>query len=200
MPGHRVDRFNLAPKARQCASIDQGQGRVVEALLQRLGLDQQLIVRCSVKMPPGKLDRIKVQRKTRGVPGFKAAVEHKHPVPLAQPRQQPPRPRGKCPRTVVIQHHIAVVVDAPPAQTLYQLIGIRQRMTPRDAFGHRATQVAFQVGKLRALDVAFGIAAQPVVRVFKRKAAIQNDQTGLGLAFVQGLRADQLRNGHRELL
>ena len=73
-------------------------------------------------------------------------------------------------------------------------------MATSDTFDHGAAQITFKVSKLRTGYMPFGIAATAIVRVFKGETAIQNNQTGQLLAFAQGLGADQLRDGHRELL
>lgn len=60
-------------------------------------------------------------------------------------------------------------------------------MTPGHALDDRPAQIPLKVGKLRTGDMPFGIAAKAVVRVFKGKTAIQNNQAGPLLAFQQGL-------------
>ena len=77
---------------------------------------------------------------------------------------------------------------------------IWQGMSSCHAFNHRPTQVTLKVCKVCARNVAFGVTAPAVIGVFKSKTAVQNYQPGLFHTFMQGLRADQLRNRHSELL
>ena len=200
MPGDRVNRLDLTAKTRLGTRIDQGQLRLAEALLQFFGTQQHMAVGLAFECPAQRRRGIQAQREARAMPGLEAAIKDKHAITLAQPGQQPPCASGKSARAIVIQHHIAVGIDAPGLQTLNQGTRVGQWMAAGHALDHRPAQVAFKIGKLRTGNMPLGIAAAAVVRVFKGKAAIQNNQAGLRLTFIQGLRADQLRNGHSGLL
>ena len=117
MPGNRIDRFNLAAKAWSGTGVDQGQARITQALLQVLGIHHQTLVELAFQVATRLDHSIQTERETCAMPGLEAAIEDKHAVALAQPGQQPPCPGGIDPRTVVIKHHIAVVIDAPCAQS-----------------------------------------------------------------------------------
>ena len=200
MPCNRVYRLNVTAKTRQRARIDQGQLRITQARLQLLGTQYQVFIRRTLEGAARRRHGIQAQRETGRMPRFQTAIEHKHTVALAQPGKQPPCACGKRTWSVVIHHHVAVCIDAPRLQALNQCPRIGQRMTARHTFDHRAAQVPFQVCILRAFDMPFAIAATAIVGVFQGKAAVQNNQAGLRLTFFQGVRADQLRNGHSELL
>ncbi|MND99638.1 hypothetical protein D3C80_920280 [compost metagenome] len=121
VPGNRIDRFHLTLEARQCAGIEQGQFRPCKALLQLLGTDQQRRIRTAGEGTTGNRRRIQAQRQTGRVPGLQTAIKDEHTVALAQPCQQPPGPRRIGPRTVVIQNHFAIGIDAKGLQALDQL-------------------------------------------------------------------------------
>ena len=200
VPGNRIDRFHFALEARQGAGIEQRQRGLAEAFLQLFCAEQQRTVRAPAKGAARDGRRIQTQRQPCAVPGFEPTIEDEHALTLAQPGQQPPGPRRVGSRTVVIQNHFAVGIDAPGLQTLDQGGRLRQWMTPGHTLDHFAAEIALEIGEARPGNVPFGIATLTVIRVFEGKTTIQNHQPRLVLLQVQRLRADQLRNGHNGLL
>ncbi|CAH0256422.1 hypothetical protein SRABI112_03252 [Pseudomonas mediterranea] len=200
VPGHRVDRLDFALETRQRTSIQKRHFRLAETLLQRLSVEQQGIIRRTAERPTVARRRIEAQGQTIGMPGLEPAVEQIHTLALAQPGQQPPGPGRIGTGTIVVQHDVAVVADTPSPQTLYQRSRIRQRMASGHPFDHRATQVALKVGERRTGNMPLGVAALAIIRVIEGKTAIEDHQPGLCLPLFEGLRADELRDGHGELL
>ncbi|MNN77288.1 hypothetical protein D3C81_1937410 [compost metagenome] len=68
------------------------------------------------------------------------------------------------------------------------------------AWQHRGGEVALQVGKAGAGQMAGGMGALAMERVLQGKAAIENRQAGLTQALCQVLRADQAGERHSEYL
>lgn len=60
MPGDRVERLDLATKARQCTCVEQGQIRVAQALGQMIGSQQQAAVGLRGKIAGGLLGGVMV--------------------------------------------------------------------------------------------------------------------------------------------
>ncbi|RMO58222.1 hypothetical protein ALQ37_05517 [Pseudomonas syringae pv. aptata] len=199
MPGHRIQRFYIASKAGFGARVDQGHFRASQTPLQATAAEHHGHVRLTAEMTGFTVGRIEAQRQPRGVPGLQPAIKQVDAFTLAHPGQQPPGPCGIHSRTIVIEHHIAVGVDAPCLKALQQSGGIGQWMTSGLALDHRPAEVALQIGKRRALDTPLGITALTIVGIFERVAAIENHQAWSFLAFSQLLRVDQLRNGHDTL-
>ena len=73
-------------------------------------------------------------------------------------------------------------------------------MAAGNALAHRGREVAFEVGELSAGNMPGVIATQAVGRVVEGEAAIEQHQAGLLQALGQLLRAEQLGDGHTELL
>ena len=196
MPGNRVDGFYFATKARLGAGVDQGQAGLAQAFLQVFGIQQQTMIRRTGEGTWLNHGRVQAQGETGGMPGLEATIQNEHAITLAQPGQQPPGTGGVGSGAVVIQHHIGVGTDTPGPQLPGERVRRRQRMTTGHALGHRAAQVALQVGVLRALDMPFGVTAQAIVGVFQGKAAIQDHPPARLLALGQLLGADQLGKRH----
>ncbi|KPW87762.1 Unknown protein sequence [Pseudomonas congelans] len=200
MPGHRIQRLYVASKARFGTGVDQGHFRASQTTLQATAAEHHGHIRLTAEMTGFTIRRVKAQRQPRSVPGLQAAIEQVDAFALAHPGQQPPGPRGIHSRTIVVQHHIAVRVDAPRLKALQQGGGIGQWMTSGPALDHRPAEVALQIGKRRALDMPLGVTALTVVGILERVTAIENHQAWSFLAFSQLLGVDQLRNGHDTLL
>ncbi|MOA09411.1 hypothetical protein D3C78_1292380 [compost metagenome] len=178
MPGHRVDRLHFATETRQGTRIDQGQVCVTQALGQVLGIDQQLAVRLTVEGAFPLERRVQAERQVRRMPGLQATVEDRHAAALAQPGQQPPGTGGKSARAIVVQHHLAVIVQAPLTQALDQPARIRQRVAPGAPLAHRPAEITLQVGKMRPGNMPLGIAALAIVHILEGKAAVEDHQLG----------------------
>ncbi len=113
VPGDRIYGLDFATEARLRASIEQRQSGLAQLGLEGGGVDQQRGIGLALEIAGSKAAFAIGQCQSRSLPGRQAAIEEVDPIALAQPMQQPPGAGGECAGAVVVEHHLAILAQAP---------------------------------------------------------------------------------------
>ena len=179
VPGHRVERLDLAAVAGGRPGVDQparfGQfGGPVD-------LDDRHRARPNGDRP-GTIGTLRAGGRSargHGRPRGQAAVQHPN-VAQTRPAQQPPGPGRRQSAAAVVHHDGRIVVDARRPPDRLQIGRIRQRVPAAEA--RRRREVTVEVDEHRARDVRGQIAV--VVAAGEGPADVEQHRS-TGLPFAQ---------------
>lgn len=110
VPGDRIYGLDFATEARLRASIEQRQSGW-PSWAWRVAASISSEASGWPWKSPGR--RLLSPLVSASPAAFQAAIEEVDPIALAQPMQQPPGAGGECAGAVVVEHHLAILAQAP---------------------------------------------------------------------------------------
>ena len=173
MARDRVDRFLLAAKALGAAGIEQQDISGPHRQLYLLRAHPLPIISMSDELFILYLRQLVCGLMPFSAPLLPTTVEYRYTL-MPQPAQEPPQPNGHRPTSVVISHHLGVLIDAPFAQFFCQCYAIRQRVTST-VLSNRRGEIPFQMSIPRTRDMRVVISPFAGPGIDQVEATVNND-------------------------
>ena len=181
MAGHRVQRLDLAFKARRGPRVQQRLSGPAQVGSHSLGVQQagSGFFQGKKRGCPGWLQAGR-HGAARGLPGLQAAVEYGHRL-MAGPVEHPPEPAAVVGAVAVIHHGLHVVGQTNAGQPEGKALAAGQRMPPAGSCFMQAGFGAERVVQVRidcARNVCLRIVRSAGIRLHQVEAAVKHQAVG----------------------
>ncbi len=181
VPGHRIDRLDIAPETLNRARIKHCRRAISQACRDFGRIDLHIVppARREAKLLPMRR-RARCQRMPGCYPPRQSAVEHRDPI-VARPIQHPPQSaRRRLAHPRVVGHDLCGWGDPPSRQRVHPVVFFRQRVPAGLAWHMRAGQLVIQAGEKRARKMARLVVASALAPVAQGVTAIDKEPVRIG--------------------